>query len=269
MENSYKELLNSDLERDALNEINQMLEEELSKKPSERNYDKIEELTKAYSELSDEESFIHEAAERGIRQLTEQNEKHHRIYMTRNLRLWLTVGVAAVVMLTANVVSVVAFNQNLFSVIVNYTKNGFSIGYPETEKIELPTSQDDPYGLIAEFAKYDLYPETPHYLPEGFVLEHIGVFDEEVAKGLDFHYRKNNETILIHYSELYDFNFKAKIPSDHFNLEEIQVNGKPAITSKEDEQFTLIYYDGNMEYVIVTNHLDYNECDKIVASIKK
>lgn len=269
MEKIFKELLNGDLERDALEEMSQMLENECKKKPSERNYDKIEELTRAYSELSDEENFIHEAAEHGIRQLTEQDVKHHRIHMTKKLKLQLTAGVAAAVMLIANAVSVAAFHQNVFSVVVNYAKKGFSIESPENEKIELPISQGDPYGLIAEFAKYDLYPETPHYLPEGFVLEHIGVFDEEVAKGLDFHYRKNNETILIHYSELYDFNFKAKIPSDHFNLEEIQVNGKPAITSKEDEQFTLIYYDGNMEYVIVTNHLDYNECDKIVASIKK
>lgn len=269
MEKIFKELLNGDLERDALEEMSQMLENECKKKPSERNYDKIEELTRAYSELSDEENFIHEAAERGIRQLTEQNEKHPRIYVTRNLRLWLTAGVVAVVMLTANIVSVAAFNRSLFSVIVNYTKNGFSIGYPETEKIELPVSQDDPYGIIAECEKYGMYPETPHYLPEGFALENIEIFDKDVAKGLTFFYIKNDESIVISYKELYDSNFKSGIPSDHFNLEEIQVNGKSAIVSKEDGQFTLIYYDGNMEYIIATNHLDYDECNKIVASIKK
>lgn len=269
MEKNYKELLNSDLEKDALNEINQILEEELSKKPSERDYDKIAELTKAYSELSDEENFIHEATERGIRQLTEKERNQPRIHMTRKLRLWLTAGIAAVVMLTANMLSVAAFHQNVFSVVVNYVKKGFSIEPPETEKIELPTSQDDPYGIIAECAKYDLYPETLHYLPEGFVLENIEVFDEDVAKRLTFRYKKNNESIFINYAELHDFNFKSGIPSDHFNLEEIQVNGKSAITSKEDGQFTLIYYDGNMEYIISTNHLDYGECDKIVASIRK
>ena len=189
--------------------------------------------------------------------------------MTRNLRLWLTAGVAAVVMLTANIVSVAAFNRNLFSVIVNYTKNGFSIGYLETEKIELSTSQDDPYGIIAECEKYGMYPETPHYLPEGFALENIEIFKEDVAKRLTFHYRRNSETIAISYKELYDSNFKSGIPSDHFNLEEIQVNGKSAIVSKEDGQFTLIYYEGNMEYIIAINHLDYDECNKIVASIKK
>lgn len=269
MEKIYKKLLNSDLERDALNEITQMLEKEFSKKPSERDYDKIEELTRAYSELSDEENFIQEAAERGIKQLTEQNVKQPRIHMTRRLRLWLTAGIAAVVMLTANIISVAAFNQNMFSVVVNYAKKGFSVESPETEKIELPANQDDPYGIIAECAKYEIYPETPHYLPEGFVLENIEVFDEDVAKRLTFHYRKSDEVITINYTELYDFNFKSGIPSDHFNLEEIQVNGKSAITSKEDGQFTLIYYDGNMEYIIFTNHLDYSECDKIVASIRK
>ena len=114
-----------------------------------------------------------------------------------------------------------------------------------------------------------MYPETPHYLPEGFVLENIETFDRDVAKKITFNYRKNNEFIVISYKELYDSNFKTNIPSDHFNLEEIQVNGKSAIVSKEDGQFTLIYYDDNMEYIIATNHLDYNECNKIVASIKK
>lgn len=269
MEKICRELLNGNLERNSLDEIEKMLEEESSKKPSERDYDKIEELTRAYSELSDEENFIQEATKRAIRQLTEQNVKYPWIHMTRKLRLWLTVGVAAVVMLTANIISVAAFNRNLFSVIVDYTKDGFSIGYSETEKIELPTNQDDPYGIIAECAKYEIYPETPHYLPEGFVLENIEVFDEDVAKRLTFNYKKNNELIEIDYTELYDFNFKSSIPSDHFNLEEIQVNGKSAITSKEDGQFTLIYYDGNIEYIIFTNRLDYNECEKIVASIRK
>ena len=269
MENSYKELLNSDLERDALNEINQMLEEELSKKPSERNYDKIEEFTKAYSELSDEEDFIHEAAERGIRQLTEQNEKHHRIYMTRNLRLWLTAGVAAAVMLIANAVSVAAFHQNVFSVVVNYTKNGFSIGYPETEKIELPTSQDDPYGIIAECEKYGLHVESPTYIPEGFVPVEVKKHENSSCKEVSIRFENGENRLLFKYTELYDFNFKTNIPSDHFNLEEIQVNGKPAITSKEDGQYNLIYYDGNMEYLMYSNSLPYEECEKIVASIKK
>lgn len=269
MENIYKELLNGNLEKDVLNEINQILEEELLKKPSERDYDKIAELTKTYSELSGEEDFIHEATKRGISQLIEQDVKRPQIHMMRKLRLWLTVGVAAVIMLTVNMISVAAFQQNVFSVVVNYAKKGFSVEPPETEKIELPTSPEDPYGIIAECAKYELYPETPHYLPEGFVLENIEVFNEDVAKRLTFHYIKNNETIAISYKELYDSNFKSGIPSDHFNLEEVQVNGKSAIISKEDGQFTLIYYDDNVEYIIATNHLDYDECNKIVASIKK
>ena len=58
MEHDLQKLLNGSFEENALNEISQMLEEELSRKPSARDYNKIEELTRAYSELSGQEDFI-------------------------------------------------------------------------------------------------------------------------------------------------------------------------------------------------------------------
>ena len=35
----------------------------------------------------------------------------------------------------------------------------------------------------------------------------------------------------------------VKVPSDAFNLSEIEVNGKTAIVSKEDQQYTILWRD--------------------------
>ena len=61
---------------------------------------------------------------------------------------------------------------------------------------------------------------------------------------------------------------KVGFPSDKFNIEEIIVNGKPALTSKEDNQLTLVYSTGNLLMTIFTVDVPYSECDKIIESIK-
>ena len=252
--------------------VSEMLEKELAKPYKKRDYDKIEELLNEYTRMNGIEEQIQKASEIGIqRAIAKTKTEKLRV---RKCRPLLAVVCLAIVMAILNTISVVAFDMNAFSFIVHVADGGFSVDFfskevPSESVIQIPVSEDDPYGMIAECAKNGIYPETPHYLPEGFALENIEIFDRDVAKRLAFNYRRNNEFIVIYYTELYDFNFKSGIPSDHFNLEKIQVNGKSAIISKEDGQFTLIYYDNNMEYVIATNHLDYNECDKIVASIKK
>ncbi len=65
--------------------------------------------------------------------------------------------------------------MNIVSAIIDFTKDGFSVDFGRDEMtiIELPTSDDDPYGFIAKLAEYDIEFETPHYIPEGFVLTEV------------------------------------------------------------------------------------------------
>lgn len=60
----------------------------------------------------------------------------------------------------------------------------------------------------------------------------------------------------------------VKYPSDEFNVEQITINNKPAVISKEDGQFTLVYKNNDTLMTIFTQNIPYTECDKIIESIK-
>ncbi len=268
MSNQYlNHLLSDGFEKDALAEITRMLDEEIAKPATNRDYDKIKELTDTYTYISGKEEQAQEATKRGIQKLTEQT-RTPRIRITKRLKIMIVAACAAAVLLAANAISVAAFHQDVFSVIIHYTKHGFSVESPDEKKVELPTIPDDPYGIKTECAKYGLTVEAPTYLPEGFELWNVEEHESSSEKQISFAFQKSKEHLTFTYAELYDTNAKAGIPSDHFNLEEIEVNGKPAITSKEDKQYTLIYYDGIMEYLMFSDCLAYEECDKIAASIQ-
>ena len=268
MNQNYEKIMQGDFDKELLREINEALNEELAKKPSERDYDKIAELTQAYSELNGDEDFVEEAAERGVRILSEKIRGKHGVLVSRRIRRVITVGVAAAVLASANALTLYANNQNIVSFIIEKTENAFSATPIPKTVIDLPTTPDDPYGIKGECKKYGFDVEAPTYLPEGYVLWKIEKEDNDVRKGIIFSYHKDNAFMTIMFTRLQDDNSRGNIPSDFFNLEEITVNGKPAITSKEDGQYTLLYYDGNMEYCLFSNNLNYAECDKIAASIK-
>ena len=251
MEHDLQKLLNGSFEENALNEISQMLEEELSKKPSARDYNKIEELTRAYSELSGQEDFIQEASERGIHQFTEPSVQP-RIHMTKKLKLWLTVGAAAAVMLTANIITASAFQMDVFSFIINVADGSFSVNFfskkvPSESVITIPTTKADPYGMIAECAKYEIYPETPHYLPDGLYL--VGIREKDLSqfeKYVMFNFvGENNKKITLNYDCFYNVTAMqgTGFPDDEHNFQEIEVNGHPAVLAEEtkDKEFTLVY----------------------------
>ncbi len=279
MEHDLQKLLNGSFEENALNEISQMLEEELSKKPSARDYNKIEELTRAYSELSGQEDFIQEASERGIHQFTEPSVQP-RIHMTKKLKLWLTVGAAAAVMLTANIITASAFQMDVFSFIINVADGSFSVDFfskkvPSESVITIPTTKDDPYGMIAECAKYEIYPETPHYLPDGYVLTLCDYSEmPSYSKEIDFTFtNKYNINQYIYFSyELYESleNIgNTKFPDVEHNLSEIEVNGKAALLAEEkrDKQFTVVTCNGNLLSSFFTQDICKEEVNNIIKQI--
>jgi hypothetical protein len=139
----------------------------------------------------------------------------------------------------------------------------------EESVIELPTTPDDPYGIKGECARYGLEVEAPTYLPEGFFLRDVEKYKNSTTiKKIVFRFRSGKAHLQFSYTYLYDENAKSSIPCDHFNLKEVEMNEKSAITSKEDGQYNLICYDGNLEYLIFSDNLNYDECEKIVNSIK-
>lgn len=260
--------INADKEftMEAYNYIKTELDRETAKPVRRRNFDRIEQLTSQLAELSGED--ISENTDR----LYERIRSYERAAAkpTGILRRFAPVLCCLALFLTANCITVLAWDMNIVSAIIEFTKGGFSVDFgEEREVIELPTSEDDPYGIIAECAKYEIYPETPYYLPEGFYLESVeSNVNEDFANIASFTFKNGNMSISFDFERYWNDTGKIVIPSDKYNISETTVNGNPAIVSKEDNQYTITFMNGKTSFFMFTQDVSYDECEKIVESIK-
>ena len=259
--------------------VSEMLEKELAKPYKKRDYDKIEELLNEYTRMNGMEEQIQKASETGVQKVIAITKT--RKLGVRKHRPLITAVCLAVVMAILNTISVVAFDMNAFSFIVHVADGGFSVDFfskkiPQEEIIQLPNSEDDPYGMIAECAKNGIYPETPHYLPEGYVLTLCKNSDIlNFRQGMKFTFtnqNNTNESICFMYDiyESKEYMTNAKFSNTEHNLREIEINGKTAILAEEkkDKQFTIVYHIDNLLISIFTENIPANEVYKIIESMK-
>lgn len=160
--------------------------------------------------------------------------------------------------------------MNIFSLAVELTQGGVKIDFGnKREEIVLPTSENDPYGIIGKCEEMDITAETPHYLPEGFMLVCMESDKNDYMDYILFTFENGSEKISLSYQYFHDGDLSnICIPSDEHNISEITVCGHHAIVSKEDNQMNLIFNSGYCVIDIFTQNVDYAECDKIVNSIK-
>ena len=280
MKDSWNDFLDEDLKEQFIQEINTALNEELKKSAKKRDYDKIEELTQAYTELMGVEAQLETSMQRCISEVKSKVSPKRKI--TRKIRVVFAGISVAVVLFVMNIITVSAFNMNVFSFIVHVFDDGFSIDSlasdevsPE-EIIQLPVTLDDPYGMIAECAKYEIYPETPHYLPEDYVLTLCRYTDmPSLSKHVKFTFRNQHnakQTITFSY-ELFEDKKNisdSKFPNVEHHLSEIKINDKPAILAEEkkDKQFTVVYPIDTLLIIIFTQDVSKEEVNQIINSIK-
>ena len=268
-----KIISDKEYEKNAFLYLKNELDRECNKSENMRDYNKVNDLTAAMCELVDGNNEQQDILEIGKQKLynkiSEYNQHKNRTSVTI-FRKMLPVLCAAVVVLAANCISVMAWNKNIISAVIEFTQGGFSVDFigNNREVIELPTSEDDPYGIIAECAKYEIYPETPHYLPDGFELTLTTHNVSDYSNDVKLVYKKDKESITFDVSRYWSEVGQIGIPSDEYNIMETKVNGHTAIISKEDDQYTLVYQMDKTVAYIFTQNVDYSECEKIVASIK-
>lgn len=249
-------------------ELKEMLDKELSKPDDQIDYKFVDELTTAVIEAEGKERLIADI-DTELNKLQERTSKHNRIIHFPKWAFGLSA--ACVTLVCVNCISVAALDMNIISAVIKFTKGGFSVdlGKNESKIIELTTSEDDPYGIIAECAKYDIYPETPHYIPDGFVLADIDInVNEDYANTICFIFRNGKQNFSIAYTRYWNEREQIGIPSDQYNIYETKVNDSPAIVSKEDNQYTITYQKGNFVFFMFTDGVPYDECEKIIDSIK-
>ncbi len=266
--------LNSDksFSHSAYLELKKNLDEETAKPLKKWDMDKIAELSSqiaVFTNVSDDFS------EKVSTQIPKQ--RNFKISFMRFMKPVVSFACVASIFLGLNQVSVHAFDLNLLSATIQKVDGGFNVKFNKTNEknnndfvpVHLPASSDDPYGIIAECAKYGIIPETPHYLPEGFELKFTdGNIDKNFSTAVSFSYHNEKKNINLLYEYFWtDAKGIHGIPSDYYNVTETTVNGHDAIVSKEDNQFTLVYEYDNFCVTLFTQDVEYDECDKIVASI--
>lgn len=264
------EKINADREftMEAYNYIRSELDKETTKPLRKRDFDRIEQLTAQLNELtgdnSDSEQPDTSELYKRIRNYEKTSKKPFSV-----MKRFAPVLCCMVLVLAANCITVLAYDMNIISAVIKFTQGGFSVDFGnQPEKIVLPTSEDDPYGLIAKLAEYDIEFETPHYIPEGFTLSRIGNNENSSATSVTFDFYNGEQSINISYDKFHNEVGQIGIPSDHYNISETEVNGSPAIVSKEDNQYTITFQKDKTVFFMFTQDVPYDECEKIVESIK-
>lgn len=253
---------------EAYNYIKTELDRETSKPVRKRDFDRIEQLTSQLAELFGDDYTPHNTDRlyERIRSYESSAKKPVNIF-----KRFIPVLCCFVLVFTVNCLSVAAWNMNIVSAIIEFSRGGFAVdfGKNEHEVVELPTSENDPYGFIAKLAEYDIECETPHYIPDGFVLTEVNTnVDENFANTVRFIYEKGKQNFSLTFTRFYDEIPNIGIPSDHYNISETEVNGSSAIVSKEDNQYTITYIKNKTEFHMFSDDVPYDECEKIVESIR-
>ena len=179
--------------------------------------------------------------------------------------------VCAILIIAVNCFTVSKFHRNAFSIAFEFIENGLYIDLSEPEVIELPTSQDDPFGIFAECAKYDIYPQAPYYLPEGYVLTDVRVNTKQLMRNyVSFIYENGNKNFGLYYKKYWGSEHeKVNISYEEGNMvSEININGKPAIISKGKKQISMAYEDDHIVLIISANRVPYDEFYKMAESIR-
>lgn len=260
---------NHEFEQRALLELNRMLDEEMAKPHNERDYKKIKEISAACAAVLDDAEQEKEVMEQGFKKVMAKINKPV-ISVRRRIQVAVAAAGTAAVLVGANLYTVTAYNTNVFSALVKIADGSFALNPQPT--ITLPTTTEDPYGIKAECAKYGITDVlAPTYLPEGFVLEDVEHFyTEGYLNTIDFTYfDADRNVITIIYNQWDNETLHGNTPCDEFNLTETTIDGNPAIISKEDGQYVLVFRnDTNLETKLWIEGVDYEECDRIIASLE-
>ena len=266
-----KLISDEDFDKNAAEEIKEMIIKERSKPESMQNYDTIAELSHAYSEIMGSEDKLTEMTEEGINNVIAIADKQtagRRFRHTKRFRITASMILASAAIIGANAMTVSAYNKNIVSTIIYMTKGGVTVNFKETDINETET---DPYGMLAECAKYDIYPEVPYYIPEGFELEHTSnsIVNGVIHKvSFDFKSKNKKQIIRLDFVRYFKDVGDIRIASDKYNISETVVNGHPAVVSKEDDQYVIVFLNEKTKFYMFTQDVPYDECDKIVASIR-
>lgn len=246
------------MKKEILTDLQNELDEEMSKSPKKRDCNRIAELSDAYFKIScGNDNNIIEQRETAKTALINKISNTKRKNNIKFYKCIPAISACLLIVLGLNTASLRVFGQNMFSTIYQLSNGGITINM--TQQNEVVTKNDDPYEMKSKCAEYGFFPETPSYIPQGFTLDDTYEKSDSVSKNVKFFFRKGTAKLNFDY-HYYSENEEIPpigIPTDTYNVTEEQINGHIMHILKEDNQYTTTYLYNNTVYCIVAHNLDY------------
>ena len=113
--------------------------------------------------------------------------------------------------------------------------------------------------------------KIPGYIPEGFKADadYCDISNLSHSTMITFYFEKQDKKLNYSITQLHDNSdsFPIGIPTDHYEISEQKIADTTITVMKEDMQYTAIFIIDLTQYLLYTDHLDYDECQRILYSI--
>ena len=259
-----------------LEELQEKLSKELEMPHSERNYDRIEEWTDTINLLLGTSELIDKRSKIGILQLRQEKEKVNRRRMKRVICTFVSCFCAGVLIIS-NIWSYSVLGMSAFSVMYQVMSGGITIDFKKQENVPPESyNSDSLYNCyLAEMRRIceneNISSRLPDYLPDEYTKTELfgQVIRATHVCTVIFHFEHQGSKLILQIMD-YDSSDNMPpmgVPSDHYNISEQIIDGIRVCISKEDQQFTAVFEEGTIQYMLYIDNTDYAEGQKILQSM--
>lgn len=258
-----------------LDELQEKLSKELEMPHSERNYDRIEEWTDTINLMLGTSELIDKRSQFGIAQFRMQREKAKQ-KRTKRLICTIVPCLCLAVLTFSNIWSYSVLGMNAFSAMYQVMRGGITIDFKKQEKDSSVSYNDLTFNsYLAEMqqicATENISPRLPGYLPDGYTKTELfgQIHHASHVCTLIFHFEYQGSKLMI---QIMDYDHPDNmppmgVPSDHYNISEQIIDDITVCVSEEDQQFTAVFEEGTIQYMLYIDNTDYAEGQKILQSM--
>lgn len=256
MDNSNLRKLLMDLDEEMLDELNEELDNELSKPCDLWDEQKIIELTRTITEikgitLTEEDMKSGEKAI--LAKLDNKVPKRRKVIKTLS-----TAAACLVAVVVLNQGIAYAFDVKMFPKLYEVVDGAIVIHMDQDRK----ETQQILSEIKGKCNEYGITTLIPTYLPENYTVTELDYIDND----LNIRLKKDDVKINIYY-EFYSVQGTFGVPSDEGNVHEAMLNGHPFLISTEDNQYRAVSITEKFRFVFTSHNLDYSEAEKILSSL--
>lgn len=259
-----------------LDELQEKLSKELEMPHSERNYDRIEEWTDTINLMLGTSELIDKRSQFGLAQFRMQREKTKQ-KRTKRLICTIVPCLCLVVLTFSNIWSYSVLGMNAFSAMYQVMSGGITIDFKKQENVPPESyNSDSLYNCyLAEMRRIceneNISSRLPDYLPDEYTKTELfgQVIRATHVCTVIFHFEHQGSKLILQIMD-YDSSDNMPpmgVPSDHYNISEQIIDGIRVCISKEDQQFTAVFEEGTIQYMLYIDNTDYAEGQMILQSM--